>query len=323
MDHDHGNHDHGKAATTGHSSHDHGVRDANERSLGIVLGLTAGFMVAEVAGGLLTGSLALISDAAHMFTDAAALAIALGAIKIGKRAADHKRTFGYYRFEILAAAFNATVLFFVAAYILYEAYQRLRNPPEIHSLGMLGIAVIGLAVNFAGMRILQHGKESSLNLKGAYLEVWSDMLGSLGVILAAVIIYFTQWTWVDAAVAAGIGLWVLPRTWTLLKDSLNILLEGVPSGMSLDEIEQALLAVPGVVEIHDLHVWALTSGKNSLTVHLVVRDGSEEQAVLQAATALLASRFALRHATVQIEAAACEMKDTHGDAHYAAGSHRH
>ena len=319
-DHDDDGHRHDEGG--GHS-HDHGVRNANERSLWIVLGLTAAFMVAEVAGGLITKSLALISDAAHMFTDAAALAIALAAIKIGKRAADDKRTFGYYRFEILAAAFNATVLFFVAAYILYEAYQRLRNPPEIQSLGMLVIAAIGLAVNFAGMQILQHGKDSSLNVKGAYLEVWSDMLGSLGVIIAAVVIYFTQWAWVDAVVAAGIGLWVLPRTWTLLKDSLNILLEGVPGGVALDKIEQALLGVAGVQEIHDLHVWALTSGKNSLTVHVVLRDGAVEQDVLQATTEVLASRFALRHVTVQIEAAACEMKDTNGEAHFGGGHHEH
>ncbi len=305
------------------AGHDHGASTANERNLWIVLGLTTGFMIAEVAGGLLFKSLALISDAAHMFTDAAALAIALAAIKIGKRVADHKRTFGYYRFEILAAAFNAVILFLVAGYILYEAYERFRNPPEIGSIGMLVIALIGLAVNFGGMRILQSGAKSSLNVKGAYLEVWSDMIGSLGVILAAIVIYVTQWAWVDALVAAGIGLWVLPRTWKLLKESVNILLEGVPMGIALDEIEQALLAISGVREIHDLHVWALTSGKNSLTVHLVLTDGGEEQTVLGTATEMLATRFSIRHATVQVEAAACDMKDTHGGAHFRGHEHDH
>lgn len=303
--------------------HEHGIAGANERSLWIVLALTTAFMAAEIVGGIMTKSLALISDAAHMFTDAAALAIALTAIKIGKRAADHKRTFGYYRFEILAAAFNATVLFVVAGYILYEAYQRFRHPPEIQSVGMLIIALIGLAVNFAGMRILQHGAESSLNLKGAYLEVWSDMLGSLGVILAAILIYFTQWVWVDAAVAAGIGLWVLPRTWKLLKESLNILLEGVPLDLELDKIEQALLAVPGVSEIHDLHVWALTSGKNSLTVHLVLDAAGDEQSVLGDATQMLAKRFSIHHTTLQIEAASCDMKDAHGGPHFPGDTHDH
>jgi len=295
--------------------HDHGASSTNEKNLWIVLGLTTAFMIAEVIGGVLTKSLALISDAAHMFTDAAALAIALAAIGIGKRAADRKRSFGYYRFEILAAALNAVVLFLVAGYILYEAYQRFRDPPEIQSVGMLVIGSIGLVVNLIGMRILRSGSATSLNVKGAYLEVWADMLGSIGVILAAIIIYFTQWAWVDAVVAAAIGLWVLPRTWKLLKESLNILLEGVPLDIALDEIEKALLAVPGVGEIHDLHVWALTSGKNSLTVHLVLAEAGEEQAVLQATTDMLASRFSIRHVTVQVEAAACDMKDAHGDSH--------
>lgn len=315
--------DHENRGSPGAHGHDHGIAGANERSLWIVLGLTTLFMFAEVIGGILTKSLALISDAAHMFTDAAALAIALAAIKIGQRAADHKRTFGYYRFEILAAAFNATVLFVVAGYILYEAYQRFRNPPDIQSLGMLVIAVIGLAVNLIGMRVLQHGSDRSLNVKGAYLEVWSDMLGSLGVIFAAIVIYFTQWAWVDAAVAAGIGLWVLPRTWKLLKESLNILLEGVPMDVELDRIEQALLAVAGVREIHDLHVWALTGGKNSLTVHLVLEAGGDEQKVLGAATEMLAARFSINHTTLQIEAAACDLKDAHGGSHFAGDTHHH
>lgn len=305
------------------SGHDHGAAGGNERNLSIVLALTASFMVAEVIGGIAFKSLALISDAAHMFTDAAALAIALVAIRIGKRAADHRRTFGYYRFEILAAAFNAVVLFLVAAYILYEAYQRFRSPPEIQSLGMLVIALLGLAVNLVGMRMLQAGSRSSLNVKGAYLEVWADMLGSLGVIFAALVIYFTGWAWVDAVVAALIGLWVLPRTWKLLKESLNILLEGVPVDIALDEIEQALLAVPGVREIHDLHVWALTSGKNSLTVHVVLAEGADEQTVLAAVTKTLAERFSMRHVTVQIEAAACDMKELHGGRHFPGDSHDH
>ena len=305
------------------AGHDHGAARASERNLWIVLGLTAAFMFAEIVGGLLTRSLALISDAAHMFTDAAALAIALAAIRIGKRSADHKRTFGYYRFEILAAAFNATILFVVAGYILYEAYQRFRNPPEIQSIGMLIIATIGLVVNFAGMQMLRSGATSSLNVKGAYLEVWSDMFGSLGVILAAVVIYFTQWAWVDAVVAAGIGLWVLPRTWQLLRESLNILLEGVPGDVEMDNIGKALLAVPGVREIHDLHVWALTTGKNTLTVHLVLDSGGEEQAVLAASTEVLASKFAIHHVTVQVEAAACDMKDAHSSAGVSAEPHKH
>ena len=301
--------------------HDHGARTANERNLWIVLALTTAFMAVEVVGGVLTRSLALISDAAHMFTDSAALAIALAAIAIGKRAADHKRTFGYYRFEILAAAFNAVVLFLVAAYILYEAWQRFRDPPEIQSIGMLAIAVAGLAVNFAGMRILAGGAESSLNVKGAYLEVWADMLGSLGVLVAGVIIFFTQWVWVDTLVAVAIGLWVLPRTWKLLKESLHILLEGVPSELALRDIEHALRAVPGVQAIHDLHVWALSSGRNSLTAHLVLSPGAAAQQVLGTATSMLEERFRLTHTTLQVETAACAQESAH--AAHSGASHDH
>jgi len=282
---------------------DHGASTANERNLWIVLVLTTSFMLAEIVGGVITKSLALISDAAHMFTDAAALAIALAAVRVGKRAADHKRTFGYYRFEILAAAFNAVLLFLVAAYILYEAYQRFLSPPEIQSVGMLVIAGIGLVVNFVGMGMLRSGAGSSLNVKGAYLEVWADMLGSLGVIVAAVVIHFTRWAWVDPLVAAAIGLWVLPRTWKLLSESLNILLEGVPLDVNLHEIESALLAIPGVREIHDLHVWALSSGRNSLTVHAVLAVGGDEQSALGAISRTLAERFSIRHTTIQVETA--------------------
>ncbi len=164
-----------------------------------------------------------------MLTDVTALIIALIAIRISKRPADARRTFGYYRFEILAAAFTAALLFVVALYIIYEAYQRLKQPPEIYSMGMLLIASIGLVVNLASMYFLSNDKDKNLNLKSAYLEVWSDMLGSVGVISAALLIRFTGWSWVDSAIAVLIGLWVLPRTWILLKETINILLEGVPT----------------------------------------------------------------------------------------------
>ena len=194
-------------------------------------------MVVEVAGGLLTQSLALLSDAAHMFTDVAALSISLMAINIGKRIADRKRSFGYYRFEILAAAFNASSGW--RFYILYETYVRLSEPPQIESGGMLIVAVIGLIVNVISMRLLSAGKEASLNVKAAYLEVWADLLGSVGVIVGALIIRFTGSTWVDSAVAVLIGFWVLPRTWVLLKSSLNILLEGIPEATDFGAMEKA------------------------------------------------------------------------------------
>lgn len=289
------------------AGHSHGSAGAaNEKQLWIVLGLTGTFLVAEIIGGLMTRSLALLSDAAHMFTDVVALIIAIAAIRIGKRAADRKRTFGYYRFEILAAALNAAILLLVALYILYEAYQRFISPPEVHSLGMLAIAVLGLIVNLVSMRLLHAGSASSLNLKGAYLEVWSDMVGSVGVIIAALVIQFTGWARADAIIAALIGLWVLPRTWVLLKESVNVLLEGVPEGLQLDDIDAALRELPGVREVHELHVWSLTSGKNSLTAHLVIeQEATSEQDALKRATRMLDERFHIVHTTLQVEVVGC------------------
>lgn len=293
----------------------------NEKYIWVALTLTSIFLVVEVVGGLLTGSLALISDAAHMLTDTMALAIALAAIRIAKRAADARRTFGYHRFEILAAAFNAVLLFLVAMYILYEAYQRFQSPAEIQSTGMLIIAVIGLIVNLISMRLLSDGKDVSLNVKGAYLEVWSDMLGSVGVIAGALLIRYTGWAWVDSAIAVLIGVWVLPRTWVLLKESVNILLEGVPDGMDIGQIQAAMLAVPGVVSVHDFHLWALTSGKASLTAH-VVYDTADlpEQKLLPALKEILASQFAVHHTTFQFEMTPCA--DTDDDCNYGQATDR-
>lgn len=287
--------------------HDHAAaaRSTNERSLWIAFTLTFGFLIAEVVGGVVTKSLALISDAAHMFTDAAALAIALAAIRIARRPADRKRTFGYHRFEILAAAFNALLLFAVAIYILYEAWQRLKTPAEVQSIGMLVIASLGLVVNLVSMRMLSPGKDASLNIKGAYLEVWSDLLGSVGVIVAAIVIRLTGWTWVDSAVAVGIGLWVLPRTWVLLRESLNILLEGVPEGIDPVEIEKAMAQTPGVTGVHDLHIWALSSGKLSLSAHVVHAQTFPSGALVLTLRQTLKERFAIDHITLQTEIVAC------------------
>ena len=274
-------------------------------------------MVTEVVASILTSSLALLSDAAHMFTDAAALAVSLIAIRIGQRAADRKRTFGYYRFEILAAAFNAVLLLLVAIYILYEAYRRLRTPEPIAPMGMLVVAVIGLVVNLISMRLLQAGSEGSLNVKGSYLEVWSDMLGSIGVIVAAILIRFTGALWIDSVIAAGIGLWVVPRTWVLLKQAINVLLEGVPEGMNIREIEKALLGCPGVTQIHDLHLWSLTSGKPVLTVHAVADlSRCTEQEILAAIKAAV-EPFEIHHTTVQVEARGfdCEGANAREHAH--------
>ena len=290
------------------AGHDHGA-GANSKKLAMALALTTAFLVAEVIGAIIFKSLALLSDAAHMFTDAAALAIALVAVKVGQRPPDDVRTFGYRRFEILAAAFNALLLFTVAAYILYEGIQRIRQPVDVGSTGMLIVAGIGLLVNLIAMRLLASGKESSLNMKGAYLEVWADMLGSAGVIAAALIIMLTGWRWVDPIVAIAIGLWVLPRTWILLRDTSHILLEGVPRAIKLPEVREALQSLPQVTAIHDLHVWSLSSDDINASVHLEIALGFDPEAARIAADEVLRSRFSIRHTTIQTESAGCEDRD--------------
>ena len=289
------------------AGHDHALpATTKERSLRWALALTSAFLIAEVVGGVVLNSLALLSDAAHMFTDVAALAIALAAIRIARRPADQRRTFGYHRFEILAAAFNALLLFGVAGFILFEAWQRWRQPEEVQTTGVLVVAALGLVVNLASMWLLRSGKDDSLNVKGAYLEVWSDMLGSIGVIAGAIVIRVTGWNWVDSVIAVAIGLWVLPRTWVLLKDTLNILLEGVPEGIDMAAVRQSLLGLQGVLGVHDLHVWAVTSGRTSLTVHLVhAADVAAPAELLERAREVLAAEHHITHTTVQLETQPC------------------
>src|SRR3546814_934594 len=288
----------------GHSHHH--TAGANSRRLALALTLTTIFLIAEVIGAYVFNSLALLSDAAHMFTDAAALGIALAAIKVGQRPADDQRTFGYRRFEILAAAFNALLLFAVAGYVLWEGVARFFAPTEVESIGMLVVAAIGLIVNLISMRLLSAGKDKSLNVKGAYLEVWADMLGSLGVIAGAGLIMLTGWQWVDPVVAIGIGLWVLPRTWMLLKDTTRILLEGVPRHLSLSEVRAAIGAAPGVSGVHDLHVWSLTSDDASLSVHVELAPGATAETVRIHVAAMLREKFGIDHATIQAEQEPCE-----------------
>lgn len=290
--------------------HDHDISDTPAGHLRMALALTLFFVVVEVVGGIMTGSLALISDAMHMLTDSTALAIALLAIHVGRRPADLLRTYGYARFEILAAAFNALILLAVAFYILYEAYVRLFEPQQIASLGMLAIAVIGLVVNLTSMRLLTGHKDESLNVKGAYLEVWADMLGSIGVIAGAVVIWLTGWQWVDSLVAVGIGFMVFPRTWSLLRECINILLEGVPPGMALEDVETAIAEVPGVASVHDLHLWAITQNKPSLTAHAVMTDGADPEIVRQAIEVTLREKFDLHHTTLQMERESCRPVET-------------
>ena len=293
--------------------HDHGTGAiAHERPLWWAFGLTAGFLVAEVIGGLLTNSLALLSDAAHMGTDVVALAISLVAVRLSRRPPDAKRTYGYARMEAIGALVNGGMLFLVAGYILWEAVGRFRQPAEVSSTGMLVIATLGLAVNLVSMRLLKAGSGQSLNVKGAYLEVWADMLGSLGVILGALLIMATGWTLADPIIAVLIGLWVLPRTWTLVREAGQVLMQGAPLGLNVDTVRDAMLAHPGVLTVHDLHIWALGSKEPILTAHVVVADPAQTAPDTRGAlVAMLAEKFDIDHATLQVEAAGVQEGEQH------------
>jgi cobalt-zinc-cadmium efflux system protein len=265
------------------------------------LGLTASFMVIEVVGGLWTGSLALLADAGHMLTDVGGLSMSLLAAWFAQKPPTTENTYGYFRAEILAAVANGVVLFLVAGYILYEAVLRVWAPPEIRAGPMLAIAVLGLAVNLLGMGLLHHGAEESLNIRGAYLEVLSDALGSLAVIVAAVVIQTTGFYLIDPLSSAAIGLFILPRTWILMRQALHILMEGVPPHLDIREIEAAMTTVSGVRAVHDLHVWTLTSGKEAMSSHVVVEDLAAGHRILGTLHKLLHERFGIEHTTVQLE----------------------
>jgi cobalt-zinc-cadmium efflux system protein len=290
------------------SPHDHAHREvgtAAGRHLGRLawtLALTASFVVVEVVGGLWTGSLALLADAGHMLADVGGLMLSLLAVWFARRPPSPRNTYGYLRLEILAALANGVVLLVVAGAILLEAYRRLHEPVAILTGPMLAIAVVGLGVNLIGILLLRAGSKESLNIRGAYLEVLSDALGSAAVILAAVVIRATGATWVDPVASAAIGLFILPRTWRLLGQAVHVLLEGVPPHLDLREIERAIRGSHGVRAVHDLHVWAVTSGREALSAHVHVDDLADGRHVLGDLQQLLRERFGIEHVTIQLEA---------------------
>jgi cobalt-zinc-cadmium efflux system protein len=265
------------------------------------LGLTGGFMLVEVIGALWTRSLALLADAGHMLTDVGGLSMSLLAVWFAQKPPTQVNTYGYFRAEILAAVANGVVLFLVAGYILYEACLRVWAPPEIRGGPMLVIAVLGLGVNLLSMRLLHHGAGESLNIRAAYMEVLSDALGSIGVIVAAVIIQTTGFYLVDPLSSAAIGLFILPRTWALVRQALHILMEGVPAHLDIRKIETAMTTVPGVRAVHDLHVWTLTSGKEAMSSHVVVNDLAAGDRILRDLHKLLHEHFGIEHTTIQLE----------------------
>ena len=284
--------------------HGHGSAGArHRRPLAVAFGLTAAFMLVELTAGLLTSSLALLSDAAHMGTDVLGLGMALAAITLANRPATSQRTFGTYRLEVLAALANGLLLFAVAGYVLLEASRRFTDPPEVAGLPMFVVAVVGLLVNVVSLRLLAEGAGESLNLDGARLEVLGDLLGSVGVIVAGIVILTTGWAYADPLVGVGIGVFILPRTWRLTAQALRILMEVAPPGLDVDHVRRSILQLPGVADVHDLHVWTVTSGMDTATGHVVVAEGADYHGVLDQVTALLEHEYSVTHATIQCEPA--------------------
>ena len=275
--------------------------------------LTFTYFVVEVAGGILTNSLALLADAAHMLTDVGGLALALFAMWMAQKPATPRKTYGYYRVEILAALANAVVLFLIAFFILYEAWRRFQEPPEVASLPMLGVAVVGLGVNLFGIWNLRRGAKESLNVQGAFLEVVSDTLGSLGVIVAGLIMLTTGWYYADPIFSVLIGFFILPRTWGMMMQAVNVLLEGTPAHINLKAVEEAMRSVPGVAAVHDLHVWTITSGMDALSAHVVLAEETDPRAaqnVLEQLNVQLKDEFGIDHTTIQVEHASRAEKES-------------
>lgn len=271
------------------------------------LALVVGFLAVEVTAALLTGSLALLGDAGHLLTDVVGLGLALGAIEAAARARHHpRRTFGLYRLEVLAALANAVLLVGLAGFILSEAVQRLRDPPDVAGAPMLFVALGAIALNLVVLRLLRAGAKESLNLEGAFLEVLADLVSSVGVLLAAIVLLATGWPYVDPIVAIGIALWILPRALRLGAKALRILLQAAPKELPPDRLEADLAALPGVAAVHELHVWTLTSGMEVVSAHLDLEGGADAAVVLRAARRLLAQEHDVDHATLQVEPADAE-----------------
>lgn len=281
--------------------HVHSAAAAHRTRLIGVFVLTLSILVIEVVGGLLSNSLALLADAGHVFTDVFGVGFALAAIWIAGRAATSERTFGFLRLEIFAAVANAILLFGVAVFILYEAWRRLSQPPDVTSGLMLVVAVVGLLANAISLFLLRNAQSQSLNMRGAYLEVLGDLAGSVAVIVAAFVIAITGWTEADVVASLVIALLILPRTWGLLREALDVLLEATPKGLNLDHVRAHIVEAPGVVDVHDLHAWTITSGMNVVSAHVVLGEDAKPGDILDHLGSCLADDFDVRHSTFQLE----------------------
>ncbi len=288
-----------------HSQGGHTLKSSNRTALTAALIITAGIMVLEFIGGLFTNSLALLSDAGHMLSDTTSLGLSLFAAVLALKPPSPQRTYGFYRFEILAAFVNGLTLFAIAGFIVWEAYERFFAPPQVNSGYMIGIASLGLLANLVSARILtgQGNMEQSINLRSAYLHILGDALGSVGAIIAGLLMYFFSWYWADPVISVIVALLILRSAWAVIDESVNILLEGTPSTINWEEVRGSLLTIDGVKAVHDLHIWTITSGLESLSCHLVIEADKDPQPILQAAICIIRDKFQINHTTIQIETA--------------------
>ena len=285
----------------GHHEHGSSAREGNRRALAVVLALTASFTVVEIIGGLLTGSLALLADAGHMLSDNLSLGIALFAAWLAGRPATPEKSFGYRRAEILAALANGMTLVAISVWIFVEAYSRLREPTDVLGGPMLAIAALGLLVNVAGAIVLYRSGGENLNVEGAMRHVVADALGSVGAMVAAAVIILTGWRYADPLISIAIGLLILGSSWKLLRDSTNILLEATPSNLNAEEVGHKMAAAEGIVEVHDLHIWTITSGFPALAAHVLVGRDEDCHARRRELEELLAHEFDISHTTLQVD----------------------
>ena len=284
--------------------HDHDARSGSGRALGLALALTAGFTIVEVVAGFLTGSLALLADAVHMLSDNVSLALALGAVLLARRPATPERTYGFKRAEVLAALVNGLALVALAIWILYAAVRRLGDPPDVLGGWMLVVGLVGIGVNLAAGAILVRARAGSLNVDAAFRHVLADLLGSVGVVVAALVILATGWLEADPVVSILIALFVLASSWSILRDSTTILLEAAPKGIDTSAVGERLARAPGVVEVHDLHIWTITSGFPALSAHVLVGRGEDCHGRRRELESLLRTEFGIEHTTLQVDHAA-------------------